>query len=150
MDSFGDNKIARLLRLERYEQPPASYYENFLSEFRRRQRDELRHQPLWSVCVDRAHDFVLRHNVRLRAAYPGGIAAVVACAAIISITIYQQPDTTQFAVENSPVLSTPPANAEREFKRAPPAMPRTFNAEPILLPRSRDVLVLPVDALDSE
>ena len=29
-------------------------------------------------------------------------------------------------------------------------MPRTFNAEPILLRRSRDVLVLLVDSLDSE
>jgi hypothetical protein len=40
--------------------------------FRRRQRDELRRQPLWSVCVDRAHDFVFRHNVR---PYPAGVAA---------------------------------------------------------------------------
>ena len=36
MDSFGNDEIAGLLRLKRYEQPPASYYENFLSEFRRR------------------------------------------------------------------------------------------------------------------
>ena len=97
MDPFGNDEIARLLRLKRYEQPPPDFFENFLHEFRRRQRDELRPQPLWSVCVDRAHDFVFRHNVRLLAAYPAGIAAVVACAAVISITIYQQPDTTQFA-----------------------------------------------------
>jgi hypothetical protein len=41
MDPFGDDDIAQLLRLKRYEQPLASYYENFLSKFRRRQRDEL-------------------------------------------------------------------------------------------------------------
>jgi hypothetical protein len=46
MDPFGNDEIARLLRLKRYEQPPASYYENFLSEFRRRQRDELLRQPV--------------------------------------------------------------------------------------------------------
>jgi hypothetical protein len=40
MDPFGDDDISQLLRLKRYEPPPASYYENFLSEFRRRQRDE--------------------------------------------------------------------------------------------------------------
>jgi|SRR5580704_360161 hypothetical protein len=115
--------------------------------FRRRQRDELRRQPLWSVCVDRAHDFVFRHNVR---PYPAGVAAVVACAAVISFTIYQQPDTTQFAVQSSPVPSTPPANAEREFNLAPPAVPGTFNAEPILLPRSRDIPLLPAGLLRSD
>jgi hypothetical protein len=113
-------------------------------------RDELRRQPLWSVCVDRAHDFVFRHNVRLLAAYPVGIAAVVACAAVILITIYQQPDTTRFAVESSPVPSTPPGNAEREFNLTPPAMARTFNAERILLPRSRDILLLPSDPRRSD
>jgi hypothetical protein len=48
MDPFGDDDIAQLLRLKRYEQPPASYYETFLSEFRRRQRDELLRQPVWT------------------------------------------------------------------------------------------------------
>ena len=51
MDPFGNDEIARLLRLKRYEQPPPDYFENFLHEFRRRQRDELRRQPLWSICV---------------------------------------------------------------------------------------------------
>ena len=150
MDFFGDDKIARLLRLKRYEQPPPRYFENFLQEFHRRQRDQLRRQSRWSIWVDRARDFVFRHNVRSLASYAEGIAAAVACAAVISITIYQQPDTTEFAVGSSRVPSTAPANAEREFNRAPPAMARTFNAEPILLPRSRDVLVLPVDALPSD
>ena len=59
MKSFGDDKIARLLRLKRYEQPPPSYFENFLHEFRRRrQRDELLREPLWSMCVDRVRDFL--------------------------------------------------------------------------------------------
>jgi len=53
---FGDDDIAQLLRLKRYEQPPASYYENFLSKFRRRQRDELLGQPLWRICFERAHE----------------------------------------------------------------------------------------------
>jgi hypothetical protein len=39
MDPRGD-EIGRLLRLKRYEQPPPGYFENFLREFRRRQRDE--------------------------------------------------------------------------------------------------------------
>ena len=70
-----DDDIALLLRLKRDEQPPPDYFENFLSEFRRRQRDELLRQPLWSICVERARDFVFRHNVRsvgiLRRRYRG-------------------------------------------------------------------------------
>jgi len=54
MDPFGNDEIARLLRLKRYEQPPASYYENFLSEFRRRQRDELLRQRVCRICFERA------------------------------------------------------------------------------------------------
>ena len=147
MDPFGDDDIAQLLRLKRYEQPPASYYENFLSEFRRRQRDELLRQPVWRICFERAHGFALRHNVR---PYPAGVAVVVACAAVVSIKIYQQPEHVQIAVESSPVPSTPPANAEREFNLAPSAMPRTFNAELNFLPGSRDIPLLPADLLRSD
>ena len=58
MDEFNDNEIARLLRLKRYEQPPPGYFENFLHEFHRRQRDELLRQPLWRICLERAQDFM--------------------------------------------------------------------------------------------
>ena len=68
---------------------------------------------------------------------------MVACAAVISIRIYQHPKHVQVAVAGSPVPSTPPANAEREFNLAPPAVPRTFNAEPILP-------LLPADLLRSD
>ena len=102
MDSFGDDAIRRLLRLKRYEQPPPDYFENFRHQFRRRQRrDELRREPLWSICVDRARDFVFRRNVRPLVS--PGIAAVVACAAVISMKLYQQPDATQLAVQGSAV-----------------------------------------------
>jgi hypothetical protein len=103
---------------------------------------------VWRICFERTHGFALRHNVR---PYPAGVAVVVACAAVISIRIYQQPEHVQVAVESSPVSKhKPPANAEREFNLAPPAVPRTFNAEPILLPRSRDIPLLPADLLRSD
>jgi hypothetical protein len=135
MDPFGNDEIARLLRLKRYEQPPSSYYENFLHEFCRRQRDELCRQPAWRICFERAQGFAVQCNVRSLASYAAGIAAAVACTAVISIRIYQQP-----AVERSPVRSTPPANAERGLNLAPPAMPRTFNAERILPLLPPDIL----------
>jgi hypothetical protein len=150
MAPFGDDHIAHLLRLKRYEQPPPGYFENFLHEFRRRQRDALRHQPLWSVCLDRMQDLLTQHNVRPFAYYSAAAAVAVACAAVISITVHQQPEPVQVAVESSPIPSTPPANAAREFNLAPLAMPRTFNAEPVLLPGTRDVRVLPIDSLRSD
>src|SRR4029077_19672523 len=51
MDEFDDNEIARLLRLKRYNQPPPGYFEIFLHNFHRRQRDEMLPQPLWRICL---------------------------------------------------------------------------------------------------
>src|SRR5206468_12702577 len=84
MDLFDDDKIARLLRLKRYEQPPSGYFENFLQEFRRRRRDELLRQSRWSIWVDRVQDFVFPHNVRPLASYSVGIVLAIACAAVLS------------------------------------------------------------------
>src|SRR5204863_6226124 len=97
MDPSGDNHIAHLLRLKRYEQPPPDYFENFLHEFRRRQRDELFRQPLWRICFERVEGFALRINIRSLA--PAGIAVLVASAAVFSIRLYQQPDTTQLVIQ---------------------------------------------------
>ena len=60
MDEFDDNEIGRLLRLKKYEQPPPGYFENFLHEFHRRQRDELLRQPLWRIALGRAQDFMMQ------------------------------------------------------------------------------------------
>jgi hypothetical protein len=143
MDPLGEDEIERLFRLKRYEQPPADYFENFLSEFRRRQRDQLLRQPLLSICLDRAQNFVFRLDVRSLAPYPAAIVAVLVCGAVVSIRIYQQPELAQVTHQSSPIPN-PLANAERELNLAPPAVRRTFNAEPILRPRSRGIRRLPV------
>ena len=153
MDSFDDDKIARLLRLKRYEQPPPGYFENFLHEFRRRrQRDEFLREPLWSICADRVRDFVFRHNVRTLAGYSAGVAVAAACVAVIAITIQQQPETiTQLAVQ-TPVPNTPPIMAIG-LDAAPPvfnALSRFDIRRPILLRRSRHVPVPPARALHSD
>jgi hypothetical protein len=148
MDPFGNDEIARLLRLKRYEQPPSAYFENFLHEFRRRQRDELLRQPPWRNCFERAQGFAVQCNVRSLASYAAGIAAVVACAAVISITVYQQPDTTQFAVQSSPVPTRSPNTEKQDF--ALPVLIPTFNTNPTFLPKSRDIPLLPADLLRSD
>jgi hypothetical protein len=148
MDPFGNDEIARLLRLKRYEQPPPAYFENFLSEFRRRQRDELLRQPLWRICFERAQGFAVQYNARSLVSYAAGIAAVVVCAAAISITIYQQPDTTQFAVQSSPVPTRTP-NTERESDFAPRVLIPPFDTQRAVLPaNSRDIRMLPLPPAD--
>src|SRR5437763_182705 len=76
MNEFDDNEIARLLRLKRYEQPPPGYFENFLHEFHRRQRDEMVRQPLWRICLERAHGLMLRLDARSLASYPAAFALI--------------------------------------------------------------------------
>ena len=125
---MGDDEIIRLLRLKRYEQPPPGYFENFLHEsVRRRRRDELLREPLWSICVDRARDFVFRCNIRPLASL--GIALVVACATPVLIRLYQQPDATELAVQGWPVP--------------------TFDMQATLSPGSRMVPVLAFNSLHS-
>ena len=136
MDSL-DDRIARLLRLKRYEQPPPGYYENFLDEFRRRQRDELFREPFWSVCVDRMRNFVFSRNLWSLAYSGAAIFAVVAASVTVSIT-HQQPDTTQSAVQASTVPITPPI-----LDQQLDVGPASFGMQPDLLPQSTDLLLMP-------
>ena len=130
MDPFGNDEIARLLGLKRYEQPTASYYENFLSEFRRRQRDQLLRQSVLIICLERAQNFVFRLDVRSLAPYPAAIAAVLVCGAVVSIRIYQQPEPAQVAVQSSPVPNTP-AHNEGELDLPPPEFTPAFDTQPL-------------------
>jgi hypothetical protein len=130
MDEFNDNEIARLLRLKRYEQPPPGYFENFLHEFHRRQRDELLRQPLWRICWERAHEFMFRWDVRPLASYPAAVAAVLVCAAVVSLKIYQEPQTSNVALQNSPALSEA-ANGDSEWTLASPVATRIFRTQPL-------------------
>src|SRR5947208_842775 len=126
MDEFDDTEIARLLRLKRYEQPPPGYFENFLHEFHRRQRDELLRQPLWRICLERAHNFMLQLDVRSLASYPTAVAAVLVCAAIFSLKVYQQPEAARVATQ-SPLTLSVPANTEAEWDLANPVDPKILN-----------------------
>jgi len=130
MEEFDDREIARLLRLKRYEQPPPGYFENFLHEFHRRQRDELLRQPLWRICLERAHAFTLGLNVGSLVSYPAAVTAVLVCAAVISLKIYHQPDTARVALQSPPALSTP-VSAEGELNLASPASMQFLRTQPV-------------------
>jgi hypothetical protein len=126
MDEFNDNEITKLLRLKKYEQPPPGYFENFLHEFHRRQRDELLRQPIWRICVDRARDFALSFNLGTLTSYPAAVTAVLVCAAILSLRIYQTPAPAPVAAQNRPVLAVP-ASTEDEWTLASPVATQVFN-----------------------
>src|SRR4051795_12482875 len=107
MEEFDDSEIARLLRLKRYEQPPPGYFENFLHEFHRRQRDELLKEPIWRIALQRSQDFLFRLNIPGLASYPALATALVICAAVISLKVYQTPETVTVAAQNrAPVVAT--------------------------------------------
>jgi hypothetical protein len=136
MDSM-DDRIARLLRLKRYEQPPPGYFENFLHEFRLRQRNELLRQSRWRIWFDRGRHSVFWHNLWPLAYTGAAMVAVVAASVVISMK-HQQPDTTQLAVQASAVPIRPPImDKQLEFE------PASFDMQPALLPGSTDLLVLP-------
>src|ERR1700759_979026 len=116
MHDFDDHDISTLLRLKRHEQPPPGYFDNFLHEFHRRQRDELLRQPLWRICLERAHDFMFKLNVPSLASYPAAVTALLVFAAVISFKVYQplptgdrisksEPPTEEWSLA-SPVAST--------------------------------------------
>ena len=128
MDEFNENDIGKLLRLKRHEQPPPGYFENFLHEFHRRQRDELLREPLWRISLQRAHDFMFRLNVPSLASYPVAAAAVLVCAAVISFKIYQTPPPANFAQQTPSALSVSSSNGDNDWSLARPIHTRDFSS----------------------
>ena len=100
MNEPNEIDIGKLLRLKRYEQPPPGYFDNFLHEFHRRQRDELLREPLWRICLQRIHDFMFRLNVPGLTSYPAAITAVLLCAGFVSLKIHQGTGKQNMAVKN--------------------------------------------------
>src|SRR5215471_5611854 len=132
-----DDRIARLLRLKRYEQPPPGYFDNFLDEFRRR-RDRSRREPVWSICIGRVRDFVLRHSIRQLAGYSTGIATAAACFAVIVFTVHPPPKAIMRLAFQTPAPAMSRIMEKGlDFERTRLAMQAT------LLPGSADLLVLP-------
>ena len=93
MDNFDDNElsneIGQLLRLKKFEQPPPAYFEDFLHEFHRRQRDELLREPIWSVVWQRLSRSFFQLNIPSLTSYPAAVAALLVCAAVVSFKVSQ-------------------------------------------------------------
>jgi hypothetical protein len=130
MHDSEDRDIATLLRLKRFEQPPPGYFEDFLHEFHCRQRDDLLRQPLWRICLDRAHDFMFKLNVPSLTSYPAAATALLIFAAVITIKVHQTSERPNFA-ENHQVLSIP-AKSDSEWTLASPvSATRVLSTKPL-------------------
>jgi hypothetical protein len=125
MDPLNEEQIGKLLRLKKYEQPPPAYFENFLHEFHRRQRNELLKEPVWRIALQRAQDFMFRLNIPGLASYPAMATALVVCAAVISLKVYQTPETVNVAAQSRiPVVATAAALPESHWSLSSPVTTR--------------------------
>jgi hypothetical protein len=71
-----DEQLTALLRLKRYEQPPAQYFDRLLQNVHRRQRSELLQLPLWKIALERVQTFFSEHSMG-HLSYAGALAAVL-------------------------------------------------------------------------
>lgn len=110
-----NNDISKLLRLKRYEQPPAEYFENFLAEFQLRQRAEVIHRPFFQIAWDRLCRFLTPPSLP-RLAMAGSFAvAVIATGSVLTwsdsetevLTLTQKapaPSSPSQAAKSSPAV----------------------------------------------
>ena len=127
MDEFNDRDIATLLRLKRYEQPPPGYFDNFLHEFHRRQRAELLKQPVWRIALQRVQDYMFQLNLSTLTSYPAAATAVVVCAAVLTLKVYQAPDAGMTNVASVRVEEQTPlqvADADASWSLSRPVVTR--------------------------
>jgi hypothetical protein len=126
MDPLNEEQIGKLLRLKKYEQPPAGYFENFLHEFHRRQRDELLKEPIWRIALQRTQDFLFRLNIPGVASYPAMATALVLCAAVISLKVYQTPETVNVAAQNRSAVVATTTQPDSNWSLSNPVTTRDF------------------------
>ena len=99
-DNFSD--LQKLLRLKKYEAPPAEYFDGFLKDFHRRQRQEIVKLPLWRIAWDRVTASFVPGEVP-RFAYATACATVLFGAVLASKQMVSRPAGSDLATAVLPV-----------------------------------------------
>ena len=125
-----DQKLSALLRLKRFEQPPAGYYEKLLQDVHRRQRAELLKRSLWSIGLERIQTFFSAHSMG-NASFAGAMAAV-AIAGVVGIGMIgggSQPGSSVSAMPALAKASTPVAVQPVDLRTDAPASQRLLSLQ---------------------
>src|SRR5947207_13192973 len=117
-----DEQLSALLRLKRFEQPPAHYFDRLLQDVHRRQRADLLRLPLWKIAMERMQTFFSEHSMG-NLSYAGALAAVLVVGvstiglmtpgSVQRTDLVSKPsiaDRVAFTIQNTkpaPVLETP-------------------------------------------
>jgi len=103
-ENFSD--LQKLLRLKKYETPSPEYFEGFLKDFHRRQRQEIVRLPLWRIAWDRVTASFVPGEVP-RFAY------ATACAAVLFVTVLASRQMVSRPAGSELAAATPAVSASR-------------------------------------
>jgi hypothetical protein len=120
MQEEDHDDISRLLRLKRFEQPPPEYFEDFLREFKDRQRSQLLREPVWRIAWDRLCAF-FGEQMPSRIGYGLASAAVLVVAAIASFNIVESQPVEIASVPEQRPAQTASLNLNAQVQ--PPDLP---------------------------
>lgn len=102
-----EKDLQKLLRLKRHEQPPPGYFDDFLLEFQRRQRDQMLCHPAWKVALERFRAFVGQVSLP-QLSYYGATAVIVLTAGVASWSILSSDPASPAGSSSAPSLASAP------------------------------------------
>ncbi len=106
---LNESELQALLRLKRYEQPPAGYFNNLLESVHRRQREEMLRRPAWHIALERIRAFFAPLHLDWR--HAGSMAALLV-AGIFAIRVAIPERTATSQTSNAIAESSLPASSQ--------------------------------------
>jgi hypothetical protein len=121
-----EEQLSALLRLKRHEQPPPEYFDQLVRDIHRRQREELLHQPLWKIAVERVQTFFGEHSM-------GGLSYAGAMASILVLGTATIGLLTPGGIDSAPRSQMADAGSTRDVPPAMISLAPAAPAQPVTL-----------------